>query len=327
MKLPAEKINTMAIFRALQLGDLLCSVPAWRALRKTYPLAKISFIGLPGMKELVERYPQYIDEFIPFPGYPGLPEQPFDDWKFQTFLTNMQNRNFDLVLQLQGNGSIVNQMLSLFGAKYLVGFCQNASHSTELLLEYPNFGSEITRHLALMKHLEINDSENKVLEFPVREKDFAELQYLNLGLSEKQYVCLHPGSRGSWRQWPTLYFAAIADFCVACGYKVVITGTANELELAKEVAQLSNYRPVICSGKTNLGTVAALLKNAKALIANCTGVSHLAAALETPSVVISMDGEPERWAPLNKKIHRTVDWNTSPDYHQVLAEVELILTT
>lgn len=326
MKLPPEEIKTIAIFRALQLGDLLCSVPTWRAIREAYPLARISLIGLDGMKELVERYPQFIDEFIPFPGYPGLPEQPFDEVKFQFFSNSMKDRAFDLMLQLQGNGNIVNQMLAQFNPKYLAGFCQTSSLSDNLMLHYPNFGQEITRHLALIKHLGITGSENTKIEFDIPECDFIALQSLNLGLKKKQYVCIHPGSRGSWRQWPIFYFAQMADLCADCGYEVVITGTTNELELAKKVVNFSRNPALICAGKTNLGTAAALIKNSKLLIANCTGVSHLAAALETPSVIISMDGEPERWAPLNNKLHRTIDWNTNPNYERVRTEVELMLT-
>jgi ADP-heptose:LPS heptosyltransferase len=326
MRLPAAEIKTIVIFRALQLGDLLCSVPAWRSLRIAYPLAEISFIGLPGMKELIERYPQYIDDFIAFPGYPGLPEQPFDEQQFNFFLSKMKARHFDLAIQLQGNGTIVNQLLNQFGARYLAGFCQSPAMETPLLLSYPNFGQEITRHLALMKHLGLPDSDNTALEFNVLEEDETALQQLQLDLKKKQYVCIHPGSRGSWRQWPTLYFATVADFCTARGYKVVITGTEHEMQLAQSVAKLCKHQPLICSGRTNLGTIAALLKDAKALIANCTGVSHLAAAIKTPSVIISMDGEPERWAPLHKEIHRTIDWTTNPDDQQVLIEVDSLLT-
>src|SRR5215217_1026436 len=321
MKLPATEIRKIAIFRALQLGDLLCSIPAIRMLRKAYPKSIISFIGLPAMEGLISRFPGYIDEFIAFPGYPGLPEQSYDPGKFKQFINVVRSKAFDLVLQMQGNGSIVNEMIGFFGAKHVAGFCMTKEKQTNLLLRYPQHVHEINRHLALMEHLGITTESGTDLEFPLFESDQHELKTRGLALKANSYVCLHPGSRGSWRQWPPLYFAMAADICAEAGYEVIITGTKEEIELASKVAGLMRYEPIIASGRTSLGAVAALIANAKGLISNCTGVSHVAAALRTPSVVISMDGEPLRWGPLNKTLHRTIDWTTAPGYNQVSAAV------
>ncbi|RYE29846.1 MAG: LPS biosynthesis glycosyltransferase, partial [Sphingobacteriaceae bacterium] len=103
--LTAHPVKKIVVFRALQLGDLLCSIPAFRALRTTYPEAKITLVGLPWAESLLTRFSDYFDAFIAFPGYPGLPEQEINPQKITAFLQEIQAQNFDLALQMQGNGS------------------------------------------------------------------------------------------------------------------------------------------------------------------------------------------------------------------------------
>jgi ADP-heptose:LPS heptosyltransferase len=310
-----KNIKSILIFRALQLGDLLCSVPAFRALRRTFPTAHIAIAGLPWMKMFVERFPDYFDEFIWFPGYPGLPEQELNPKATALFLQQVIDRKFDLALQMQGNGSIVNPMVELFGATYTAGFFKKNDYSPneEFFLEYPEGISEIHRHLALMKHIGIEPA-GDYLEFPVTEKDALDLNDSLLDLNGSPYICVHPGSRGAYRRWPVQYFAKLADDCSAKGYRAVLTGTREELDIVESVAANMQTEPVIAAGRTSLGAVGALLKNASGLISNCTGVSHIASALKTKSVVISMDGEPERWGPLNKELHVMIDWTKTNEF-------------
>jgi ADP-heptose:LPS heptosyltransferase len=314
-----EKI---AVFRALQLGDLLNTIPAIRALRRAYPDAEITLLGLPWGGGFVRRFGKYFDRFIHFPGYPGLPEQEFDSGAFGEFMEEMRAEQFDLLLQMQGNGTIVNRLLQQFGALQLAGFHNKDSRmDPRWFVEYPEKLHEIKRHQMLMAHLGIALAGNE-LEFPLTVRDQEEFESLGLPLSRGGYVCIHPGSRGSWRQWPPAYFALLADHCAEKGLDIVVTGTADEIDITREVIKCLHHPVIDLTGLTTVGAMGVLLRDAWLLISNCTGVSHMAAALGTSSVIISMDGEPHRWGPLDKRLHRTIDWTAHPRIEEVVLETE-----
>jgi ADP-heptose:LPS heptosyltransferase len=315
-------IQKIAVFRALQLGDLLNAVPAVRALRQAYPNAEIILLGLPWAGGFVRRFHRYFDRFIHFPGYPGLPEQEFDSSAFGSFLEEMLAERWDLLLQMQGNGTIVNRLLEQFGAVKLAGFHNRDSRmSSPWFVEYPERVHEIKRHQMLMAHLGIPLAGNE-LEFPITARDMEEFESLRLPLTKGRYVCIHPGSRGAWRQWPPNYFALLADHCAEKGLDIVITGTADEIDITREVIKCLHHPAIDLTGLTTMGAMGVLLRNAFLLISNCTGVSHMATALSTPSVIISMDGEPHRWGPLDRRLHRTIDWTARPRIDDVLLETE-----
>lgn len=320
-------INKIAVFRALQLGDMLCVVPALRALRAAFPVAHISLIGLPWAEEFVKRFSSYLDELIVFPAYPGLPEQyPVDPQKVMSFIQQMQEHQIDLLLQLQGNGSIVNPLMEKLGAAILAGFCQPDNYCPDptTFITYPDHLNEVQRHLRLLEHLNI-PLKGDELEFPLTKEDYAAFRELQLPFNSGEYICVHPGSRGASRQWPPAYFAALADHFAAQGWAIVITGSASEVALAERVQAMMQGRALNLAGKTTLGSLAVLILQAGALFSNCTGVSHLAAAVKTRSVIISMDGEPARWAPLNKRLHHMVDWTKQQDYEAVVQEAAAVL--
>jgi ADP-heptose:LPS heptosyltransferase len=315
----------IAIFRALQLGDMLCAIPAIRALRRAMPDAEITLLGLPWAAGFIRRFDTYLDRFIHFPGYPGLPEQEYDEAAWRFFLEEMQAEAFDLLLQMQGNGTIVNDLLRQFGAQQLAGFHNKDSRvRSPFFVEYPTDVHEIERHLTLIRHLGIPDDGTE-MEFPLKEEDYKAFAALNLSLRAGRYVCIHPGSREGWRQWPPSHFALLADHCADRGFDIVITGTAAEKDITREVIKCLHHPVIDLTGHTGLGAMGVLLKDAFLLIANCTGVSHMAAALHTPSLIISMDGEPHRWAPLDKRLHRTIDWTTHPGVGEVILQLNTLI--
>jgi ADP-heptose:LPS heptosyltransferase len=304
------------------LGDLLCSIPAIRALRRGFPEAEITLVSLPWATFLVDRFPSYFNSFISFPGYPGLPEQPFNGKHFVQFINLILDQEFDLSIQIHGNGTIANPLVGLFGAKFKAGFYNEGQYLPDEnnFIKYPNDVSEVERHLKLMQHLGLM-ADDKQMEFPIIPKDYEDLEQAELGLQPHEYVIIHPGSRGEERRWEPKYFAAAADLCAENGFKVVVTGTKDEAFIVENVISNMKHKPINAAGKTSLGAAGVLIKNAFALISNCTGVSHIASALQTRSIVISLDGEPNRWAPLNKQLHTSIDWTKTQDFNLVVEAV------
>jgi ADP-heptose:LPS heptosyltransferase len=143
------------------------------------------------------------------------------------------------------------------------------------------------------------------LEFPPRPEDERAVRAA-LPPRPGPYVCVHPGASVPDRRWPADRFAVVADALAARGYTVVLTGTAAERELTREVARHMSHPPVDLAGHTDLGATAAVLRRARLLVCNDTGVSHVAAATRTPSVVISTGDNPARWSPPDRVRHRVL---------------------
>jgi ADP-heptose:LPS heptosyltransferase len=125
------------------------------------------------------------------------------------------------------------------------------------------------------------------------------------------YVCIHVGAQLPSRRWPPDRFAAVADAIVASGRSVVMTGSAGEAALVADVMGRMRRRAISLAGKTTLGALGALSADAEALVCNDTSVSHIAAALGCPSVVVSCGADVARWAPLDKARHRVL-WQALP---------------
>ncbi len=304
-------VSRVVVFRALQLGDMLCAVPAFRALRSAYPSARITLVGLPWARKLVARYPHYIDEVVEFPGYPGLPEREPQRDALPAFFRELRECGADLAIQLHGSGEITNPLVARFGARSCAGFRDPSSsrRADGTFIPWPANGYEAQRLLTLMPALGI-ETQGDHLEFPAREDDEEELRELardgGWSLTPSRYVCIHPGARKASKRWAPDRFAAVADALVERGLQVVLTGTTAEREITGAVAA-AMHRPVVdAAGPMSLGALAALMRDARFVVSNDTGVSHLAAALRVPSVVVFLAADPDRWAPPDESLHRAI---------------------
>jgi ADP-heptose:LPS heptosyltransferase len=318
----------IGIFRALQLGDLLCAIPAIRAIKAAYPNSELTLIGLPWSKSFVNRFSHFFSDHLFFPGFPGIPEQPFNSLDFIEFLKEANKKEFDVVFQMHGNGSLINPMIQMLGAKRTVGFFEGGRYcpNPAFYLQYPEGLPEIERHIMLVEHLGIRPV-GKNTEFPISRFDLDSFEKLafKYNLKPKKYCCVHSGARDTKRWWEPEKFARIADLLVKKGYDVVLTGTDVEAETVRRVQEKMLLPAINLVGKTDLGTLAVLIKNSRMLFSNDTGVSHVASALEVPSAIIFLASDPKRWAPLNRELHQVIMPQESANIEFVITKVEEVL--
>jgi len=300
----------IAILRALQLGDMLCAVPALRALHGEYPAARITLIGLPWAREFAARFRRYVYDFLEFPGFPGLPERAVDSAAIPLFFRRAKALGFDLLFQLHGSGELMNPLSVLMGARHTAGFYRAGRYCPDptRYAEWRDDEHEVLRYLRLMGRLGIA-ARGSALEFPLHEADWRE--WAHFGLARGRYALVHAGSQLPSRRWPAERFARVADALAQAGLRVVLTGAAGEKDVVARLARSMRAPALDLAGRTSLGGLAALVARARLVVANDTGISHIAAGLKAPSVIIASGSDPRRWAPLDRELHRVL-WHPTP---------------
>lgn len=308
-KLEIHDIKRIAIFRALQIGDLLVGVPALRAIRRQFPSAEITLIGLPWAEAFVRRYQCYLDRFVEFAGYPGIKEVAFDTWRSSKFIEEQRSYGYDLVVQMHGSGPASNPFALALGGRITAGYYEGTPPpGLDPAALYPRDEHEVLRNLGLAALLGCSDLDAR-LEFPLYDDDYTEAAALlrRLPHAGRPWIGLHPGARPQARRWPARYFAELGDeLARRFGANIIITGSADERSTVQKVIASMKAQPLNVAGETSLGGLAALISKLDLFISNDTGPAHIACALDTPSITIFGPADPRRWAPLDLGRHPIV---------------------
>lgn len=305
-------IRKIAIFRALYLGDMLVAVPALRALRQHFPSAEMTLIGLPWAADFVRRYAAYLNRFVEFAGYPGLPEVEFCQERMQACIEEQRAYHYDLAIQMHGNGQRSNAFINELQADVTVGYFpaqqEGANAALTMSAPYPADRHEIHRNLDLAAMLGCTQLDSH-LEFPLWTSDFREIRHLLQTWPEldSPWIGFHVGSRHPARRWPPANFAELADRLAHKHHtRIIFTGGPDERPVVQEVIRAMNSKPINLAGHTSQGGLAALLTSLDLFISNDTGPAHLAYALDVPSITLFGPTDYQRWRPLARERHRTL---------------------
>jgi len=135
-------------------------------------------------------------------------------------------------------------------------------------------------------------------------------------------------SRGKWKpslkRWSNEGYAEVAKWATReLGARVVMFGGPDEVCLAADIANISGVPIINFCGKTQLGELQWMISRCSALVANDTGIMHLAGALGTPVVALFGPTDPYSFkAPGGR--HRVVQGHAhcSPCYPRPTCELQ-----
>jgi ADP-heptose:LPS heptosyltransferase len=282
------------VLRALGLGDLLTVVPALRALRRSWPSARL-VLACPAGLEPVVRLTGAVDAVLPATGLDSLP------WT---------GGPPDVAVNLHGRGPRSHRLLAGTGARRLLGYARpGGGHQGGPV--WSDGEHEVVRWCRMLRWYGLAaDPADLRLDSP------------RAGSPVPGAVVVHPGAAYGSRRWPVEQYAVVARMLEAATGTVVVTGTASELARAEAVAARAGLAPGrVLAGRTDLATLAALVAEARLVLCGDTGVGHLATAYGTPSVLLFGPTPPALWGPpADPPIHRVLwkgrrgdPWGSVPD--------------
>ncbi len=269
------------------VGDAVLTLPALDALKQRFPLAEISLLAKPWVRDLFAGHPA-VDRILdyrtegPHRGIRGR-------WRLARELSQT---GFDLAVVLPNS-------FDAAVIPWLAGIARRAGYPTDgrrWLLTHPIPGPacsagrhHVERYLDIVRALGADGTAS--LRLPVTEERRQKSQRLlrDHGIGpEDAIVAVNPGSiYGSAKQWPAERFAAAADTLAdRCRARIVLVGSERERPILEQVAAGMRRPTINLAGCTDLGTLVGLLSRADLLLSNDTGAMHIAAAAGTPVLAI-----------------------------------------
>jgi heptosyltransferase-2 len=269
------------VIRGGAIGDFILTLPAIAALRQQFPQAHLEVLGYPHIIQLAQAG--------------GLVDriQSIEARALAGFFARRGVLAEDLADYFSEFDIIVSYLYDpddIF--KTNVGRCSQAQF---IVGPYrPNEGEKIHATKVYLRPLE---------RFAIFDADHLPRLSLNSQPSALNQIALHPGSGSEKKNWPEAQWAELLQQLVhSTNLNLLLIGGEAEGERLQRLAAALPITRTKVAQSLPLTELARLIQPSAAFIGHDSGISHLAAALGVPGVVLWGNTAEEIWRPPHEKI-------------------------
>jgi heptosyltransferase-3 len=279
------------VIRGGAIGDFILTLPAIRLLREAFPNAHLEILGYEHIVALADgRF--YADatrsiEYGPMAGF-FIPNSTLAEDLKEYFASFHQ-----IVSYLFDPDSIFENNLRRAGAKNILPAYSKIDDS-----------EHVSRQLARpLQRLALFLEETGAEVFPSEEdRQRAAERLAHFG--ERPILAIHVGSGSQRKNWPVERWQALIRRALETGESpavLLIGGEADKPRL-EAVSEVVNAAPSLVLEDLPLPELAAALARCRLFLGHDSGISHLAAAVGTRSLLLFGPTDPEIWAPANPQV-------------------------
>ncbi|GAA7277712.1 lipopolysaccharide heptosyltransferase I [Helicobacter pylori] len=309
----------IAIVRLSALGDIIVGAVFLAAIKERFTNAQIEWFVDERFGAILE-YSPYIDKLHPIALKSALTT--FNPLKIFKLFKSLRAYEYDIVIDMQGlvKSALITQMLK---APKKVGFDYASAreglsaffYSQKVSIAYNE--PILKRNFTLLSHAlnlpkkEISESLSsraKVFSY----QDSPKIDALNLNQNKLKILFVLETSKVN-KTYPTERFKELA--LMLENFQICLLWHADEDKATVLYGTLKNQRDVLLLPKLTLNEVKALLFKMDLIIGGDTGITHLAWALQKPSITLYGNTPMERFK-LESPINVSLTGNSNANYHK-----------
>lgn len=320
--------KSILIVRMSAFGDIICALPTLRALRASFPAARIGWVVDERFEELLRHEPAVDDVIVvPLTRWLKSLRSPANWLRVRREIRGLRERlrdpGFEVSMDLQGilKSGFITRLAACPRNLQMAGDHLRTKQWLFRGERIPENGLHaVDRMLPLAAALGADISHPR-FDFAIPEAAHQWAQQLfaahDFG-ADGPVVAMVPGAFAAHRIWPGERFAAAAArLHHELGARVVVLGGPREVDLAEGIVRDSGTAALCTAGKTGFVELAAVLQRCDVVISGDTGPMHLAVAVGKPVVALFGPANPERTGPYGPQhivIQKHVACGSQPCY-------------